>query len=125
MPVQNVSAFATSVLVASSASFPFGFVVKEFTDDSNPIEVGPNVTQSYKMLLDGTLKAYKTAKPIDVALTVIPGGNDDTNLGIILSATKIYKKIIPRLAETVIMTVTYSNGGTVIFNNGALLSGPT
>lgn len=122
--VANVTAFGVSCTVLSTVTFPYGFTIKEdFPDDVDPIQIGDQTVRVPQMLLDGTLYSYATAKPIEVAISVTPGSRSDSNLGIILAASKVKQQLIP-IPDFITMVITYPDGVISTLINGSMVSGP-
>lgn len=119
----NVSGFGTSIVVLALQSFPMGFVLKAFADDVDPISAREVEPVGYEMLYDGDLFAYDKATPVEVAVSVIPGSDDDINLKILLQSKKGAAKILP-LPDITSMVITYPDKGRVILSKGTILRGP-
>lgn len=120
--MKNVTAFSTSVSIVSTVTFPFGFQITQFSDDEDPIKFNEKIVQGTKVLLNGKILAYKTAKPIEVSISVIPGSEDDKMLSLLQAASNVKNQLIP-VEDTVVMTISYPNE-IAIYNGGALVAGP-
>lgn len=124
MTAANISAQGISCTVVSTVTFPYGFSIKEdFPDDVDPITIGNQTVRSSKMLVDGSLYTYITAKPIEVTISVLPGTKSDTNLGVILSASKVQQQLIP-LPDSLSLVISYPDGVTATLIMGSMVSGP-
>lgn len=119
----DLTAHGTSVKVVALQTFPMGFSLKEFADDKDPISVQDDEVGGVEMLYDGTLYPFTRANALRVAISVIPGSNEDINLKILLAARRMRKKIdiIPDVTSIVI---SYPAGGDVVFSNGTIMTGP-
>lgn len=123
MTVANVSSFGIQATLISTVTFPYGFQLTKFPDDSDPIQVDDLTVKAFEMLMDGRLITFQVAKPVQVAISVIPGSNDDINLGVILSATQIRAKLIP-IPDILILMISYPDGTISTLTSGAMISGP-
>ena len=84
----NISGFGTRVVLIASETFPAGIEISQFADDADPIDF-PNLTVADKAMgLNGDLVSWNSANPIETTLNVIPGSEDDVNLGILLEANR-------------------------------------
>jgi hypothetical protein len=121
--MQNISGFGTSVTVIATQSFPLGFNITQFADDTDPIAVDPTEPNGFELLYDGSLFAFGKAAPIKLSVSVIPGSDDDINLKILLAANKSASSYIP-LPDITSMVISYADGGRVVLSNGTILNGP-
>lgn len=120
--MQNISGFGTSLTIIATQSFPFGFGVTKFADDVAPIthkEVEPT---AYQELIDGSLFFFTQAAPVEVAISVIPGSEDDINLKILLQAQKGGIQLLP-VPDVTSMVLSYPKG-KVMLTNGSIIRGP-
>lgn len=121
--MQNISGFGTKLFIVATQSFPVGFTVTKFADDKDPLKVEEVEPTGYELLIDGSLFAFDKGAPVKVAVSVIPGSDDDINLKILLQARKSAPSIVP-LPDVTSMVISYGNGGTVALSSGAIISGP-
>lgn len=119
----DVSGFGTGIVVLALQSFPTGFQLSQFADDSDPIEAKEIEPTGYEMLYDGDLFAFDKATPIEVAVSVIPGTPDDINLKILLQNKHSPKSLIP-LPDITSMVITYPDKGRIVLSKGTILKGP-
>lgn len=123
MSQENISGSGTKVTIVSTVTFPYGFTINSLSDDDIPINVENLEVAKYEMLLNGRMLPFGVAKPVIVELAVVPGSNDDANLSVLLSASRIRQQIVP-IYDIIVMTINYPNGAVNIFSGGAMLSGP-
>ncbi len=119
----DVSGFGTGITIVALQSFPMGFSLSQFADDTDPIVFEEVETSDIELLYDGSLFAYDVASAVRMSVSVIPGSNDDINLKILLSARKGSSSIIP-LPDTTTAVISYPDGGRVILSNGTITKGP-
>ena len=118
----DISGFGTGITIVALQAFPEGFSVSEFSDDKDPLVCEATETNAWDMLYDGSLYFYTKADPIKLSLSVIPGGNDDTNLKILLQGSLSSSGILP-LPRTTSMILNYPSG-FVMLSNGTIYRGP-
>lgn len=123
MSVANVSGFGAQINIVSTVTFPYGFSVDQFPDDVDPIQINELTVKKYEMLIDGRMIHYGTANPVEMAVSVIAGSDNDINLGIILSAARVRRQILP-IPDMIIMVVTYPDDIITTLTNGTIISGP-
>lgn len=119
----NISGFGLKVTVVAVQTFPMGFEIKQFADDSDPLIFEPMEPVGHEMLFDGDLFVFDKAAPVMVALSVLPQTDDDINLKILLSSKKGGLRWLP-FSDITTMVVTYPDGGLVVLSNGSIISGP-
>lgn len=127
---QNISGAGLSVLIASTVSFPFGFVVEEWADDTDPLTFTEIEPTGDETTIDGGIYTFKRATKVYVTLSVIPGSESDQNLRILLDAQKLSLNINDMLSlaadlrDLTIMTISYPDGEVAILSGGTLQKGP-
>lgn len=119
----NVGGFGSNLTIIALSSFPVGFSVSEFADDVDPVIFEDVETTGIEMLYDGSLFAFDKASPIVCRIAVVPGGDDDANLKILLQARKASISFLP-LPDVTSMIITYGGGGRVMLTNGSIIAGP-
>jgi len=119
----DVSAQGAEVMIVALASFPIGFKVSQFADDIDPLVAEDVETTGFEMLYDGSLFAFDKAAAVKLAISVIAGSDDDTNLKILLQSRKGTKSILP-FEDSTNAVITFSDGGRVMLTNGTIISGP-
>ncbi len=87
--MQNVSGFGLSINILASNTFPSGFNVSQFSDDSDPLDLPEYTVGDASSGLNGDLLVWNKASGIHVSISVIPGGVDDTNLEALLDANSV------------------------------------
>lgn len=122
--MENISATGLEVAVKASRTFPAGFTVTAFADDSDPLD-GPNVEiGDSAMGINGDLIVWNTPKPLEVTLNVLPGTEDDKNLETLADANRVAKgKSFARDAITMTFHYPVPNKRFTLIN-GYLKSAP-
>ncbi|OJW21169.1 MAG: hypothetical protein BGO49_24455 [Planctomycetales bacterium 71-10] len=120
---QDISGFGLVVNVIASSTFPAGFVVTQFADDSDPFDI-PSVQIADKAMgVNGDLVVWSRAVPIDVSISVIPGSPDDANLGILAQANRPGRGKAPAL-DSITLTGIYPDGTQITLQSGRLTNAP-
>jgi hypothetical protein len=111
-----------SLNVKASVTFPAGFTVSQFADDTDPLDSASIDVQSTAMGANGDLIVWNSPKPIPVTIGVIPNSDDDKNLSVLLEANRKGKN--KKIAQDEItMTITYADNSTITLSAGAITSG--
>ena len=120
----DISGFGIEARIIASTTFPDGFSVTEFADDADPIDFPSQQIADKAMTLNGDLVTWSTANPIPLTMNVIPGSEDDLNLGILLEANRVGQgKTSARDVITFTSTTPGPEGRTVTFTNGRITDG--
>jgi len=119
----NVSGFGTNIIVLAVQTFPVGFKITQFADDSDPLTMDTVEPSGFEMLYDGSMFVYTKAAPIKMSVSVIPGSDDDINLKILLQTRSIKTNLLP-IDDFVSAIITYPDKGRILLTNGTILSGP-
>lgn len=120
--MQNISGFGLRIIVVALNTFPVGFPVTEFADDSDPFDVPNLQIGDSAMGLNGDLIAWAKANPIKINLNVIPSSIDDINLGILFEANRPGKGKVPA-NDKIIITGIYPSGDIITLTNGIITDG--
>jgi len=121
--MNNVSGFGTVLNIVASKSFPAGFTITQFSDDSDPINIDPVTLTDTAMGVNGDLIAWGKASPIKLVLSVIPDSEDDQNLAILAENNRVGKGKTSNY-DVITLTKTDPAGNTTTFGNGAIISAP-
>lgn len=118
----NVSGTGTRIHLVASSTYPIGIVLTQFSDDADAIDIPQLEIGSTKMGVNGDL--IKWQKPIEIKanVNIVPGGQDDILLGVLLQANRIGRGKLSA-NDNVIMTVTYPDGRIIILNDGIITGG--
>lgn len=120
--MQDISGFGLRVNVRASNTFPAGFNVTQFADDSDPFDIPSIQIGDKAMGLNGDMVSWSIATPLTVSLAVVPGGSDDANLAALMEANRVgLGKTGAR--DVITMTGVYPDGRTVTLRQGKLTDG--
>lgn len=119
----DISGFGLQLQITASTTFPSGFTVSQFADDSDPFDLPEVTIGETAMGLNGDLVNWSKANPLMPKIAVVPGGEDDKNLSILFEANRVGKgKTSARDVITIVGS--YPNGDTITFTEGKILTGP-
>jgi len=118
----DISGFGTRAKVIASVTFPVGFSVTEFADDSDPVDMPPIKIGDSAMGLNGDLLTWATAVTIPVTLSVWANSDADVNLSILLNANRVAKGK-SAAGDSISLVISYPNGDTLTLTRGAIMEG--
>lgn len=119
----DISGFGLQVQIKASVTFPAGVTITQFADDADPFDLPEVVIGETAMGVNGDLISWSKANPLMPALAVVPGSDDDINLGLLFEANRVAKgKQSAR--DVITLVAVYPNGNTVTFSEGKILAGP-
>ncbi|QKN82064.1 phage tail fiber protein [Scandinavium goeteborgense] len=120
--MQDISGFGLQVRVIASKTFPAGFTVTAFADDSDPLDLPALQINDGAGGLNGDMVTWSTHNLIALALAVIPKSEDDKNLAVIYEANRAARGKKP--AKDVITIVgIYPDGSTITLTPGVIKDG--
>lgn len=120
--MQNISGFGLSVNVIASVTFPLGFVVTQFADDADPLDVPSIQVGDSAMGINGDLITWSKANPIKATLNAVPSSEDDINLAILLEANRPGRGKTG-IRDIITMTLVYPSGNFVNLISGIITDG--
>lgn len=118
----DISANGLEIIVKGSVTFPSGFSVTQFADDSDPFDLPDITIADTGMGVNGDLVSWTTPTPIEMNVSVVPNSDDDANLAILFEANRAGKN--KRGAkDKITITGIYPDGKKVTLTNGVIISG--
>lgn len=120
--MQDVSGFGSTVRVVASNTFPAGFTVSQFADDTDPFDIPNLVIADSAMGVNGDLVVWTTANPITMTLAVIPDSEDDRNLAVLLEANRAGRGKNPARDEITLSAI-YPDGRAIVLSPGKITAG--
>lgn len=122
--MKDVSGTGLSVVIIASSTYPSGFNITAFADDSDPLDF-PDVTiTETAMGLNGDLVTWSSPQPLEVNLSVIPGTADDGYLQFLLESNRVAKG--KRSAnDEITLIANYPDGTRKTLRPGRIVSGPS
>lgn len=113
----NISGFGLSITVIATSSFPIGFQLTQFADDTDPIEIAQVTTGNTTMGLNGDIIFASNAEPIVATLSIIPSTDDDLAMQTLFNAGRVGKgKAIIR--DVITIVASYPDGSVKTLTNG-------
>lgn len=85
----NISGFGFLLQLIASNTFPTGFTLSEFADDTDPFDLPSVKIADTAMGLNGTIEVWNNAVIIPISISVIPMSQEDINLAILFSLNKV------------------------------------
>lgn len=119
----NITGTGIFIYVTASQSFPSGFIVSQFTDDADPIDIEDLTIADAAMGLNGNLIVWSKAVPIKLSFNVIPDSDDDQNLEIIADNNRVGANKTS-VGDVINLVVTYPDGATTSYTSGIMLVAP-
>lgn len=120
---QDISGFSSVVTIVADKTYPQGYVVTQFADDADPIDI-PSIQIADKgMGLNGDMVAWSKANPILVNVSVIAGTPDDAALSRLLENNRVGQG---KIGARDVITLTYvrPNATQTTFQLGIITDGP-
>lgn len=120
--MQDISAFGIRVQIIASTTFPAGINITQFADDGDSLDVPSQQIADKAMGVNGDLIVWSKANPIVITLNVIPDGDDDKNLQVLLEANRVGRgKRSAR--DTITMTAVYPDDSKRTWTLGKITDG--
>lgn len=115
----DISNFGAVVNIIASSTFPAGFPITQFSDDTDPFDFPSVQIGEVAMGVNGDLITWSRANPLPATLSVIVGSEDDIALQIIAKNNRVGKGKSNAL-DTITITVIYPDNTTVTFTGGKM-----
>lgn len=119
----DISGFGAVVNIIASNSFPAGFPVTQFADDSDPLDFAAIQIADTAMGLNGDLISWARAVTLPMVISVIPGTEDDTNLQNLADLNRVAQGKISAY-DDITATVIYPDGTLVTLTGGKITNAP-
>ena len=119
--MQDITGFGVVVNIIASNTFPTGFLVTQFADDSDPLDLPAIQIADAQMGLNGDMVKWAKAAIIPFTLNVIPNGEDDLNLQILGDANRVAQGKLSAF-DNITATVAYPDGRIVTLTGGVLMN---
>lgn len=120
--MEDVSGTGIEITVIAAPTFPTGIKVSAFADDADPLDSPELQIAEWGMGVNGDLVIWRTPKPIEVTLNVIPNTEEDKNLAILYDANRVSKGKAS-VKDVITLIAKYPDGTTKMLTNGAIVSG--
>ncbi len=120
--MQNISGFGTSITLLAVQTFPLGFTLESFSDDTDPLTAKAVEPSGYELLYDGSLFPFTKASAIELSISVLADSEDDINLKILLQTRSIRSNLLP-IEDFISLIISYPNNNRILLSNGTILNG--
>ena len=120
---QDISGQGLEINITATGTFPLGFVVNQFADDADPLDIADIQLADTAMGLNGDLISWNNANPIPMVINVIPGSFDDTNLSILAEANRVGRNKISA-KDTISASIVYPDGNICTLTGGRITNAP-
>lgn len=121
---QDISGQGLEINITASNTFPSGFVINQFADDADPLDIADIQIAETAMGLNGDLISWNTANPIPMITNVIPGSDDDVNLGILAESNRVGRGKVSS-KDKITANIVYPDGRIITLTDGKLTNAPT
>jgi hypothetical protein len=121
--MQDISAFGLQIQLIATSTFPVGFNITEFADDTDPFDVPSLQVADKAMGINGDLIVWSKANPILISISLVPGSLEDILMALLLEANRVGKGKISN-ADTITMVGEYPNGTIITLLQGRITDGP-
>lgn len=120
--MNDISVFGLRVNLIASETFPSGIVLTQFADDADPFDSPSTQIRDKAMGANGDMITWGKANPIPLTINLIPGSEDDENMGVLLEANRVAKgKFGAR--DVITINVQYPDGRSRNFSQGVITDG--
>jgi len=123
--MSDISGFGMNIRLIAGITFPIGFGITEFADDTDPFDI-PDIQMADKAMgLNGDLVVWSMPAPIEVSIAVVPDSDDDRNLALIADSNRIGKGKSP-ISDVITMTRSFPGTDEIplTLTNGKMISAP-
>lgn len=117
-----ISGFGLQAYLIASNTFPAGFLITQFADDSDPLDAPSMQIGDTAMGLNGDLVTWSKANPIKANLNIIPSSGDDTNLAILFEANRVARGKVGA-QDIITLNIIYPDGRFVTCIQGVITDG--
>lgn len=116
---QDISGFGTVISLVASNTFPAGFAITSFADDSDPVDQPAIKIGDFALGVNGDPISWRRAVPIPVTINVIPDSQDDINLSVLANANRVAQGKTSA-NDVLTMTIAYPNGNIITLSGGSI-----
>jgi tail fiber protein gp32 len=116
----NAPFFGTSLQILSTFTFPAGFEVTQFADDSDPIDFPSLKIGDGAMGPNGDLVVWSSAAPILMNINIIATSDDDKNLSILAETSRVGRGKLS-VPELITASIVYPDGSLATLTGGKIV----
>ena len=107
----DISGFGTKVILTASVTFPESIEITQFSNDADPVDMASVKIGELQLGVNGDPISWSKAIPLPMVLNVIPGSDDDINLGILFDANRVAQGKLS-VQDEITAVVVYADGTT-------------
>ncbi len=115
----DISGFGAIVNIIASNTFPFGFPISQFSDDSDSFDFPSISIGDAAMGVNGDLITWSKANPLKGTISAIVGSDDDLALQTIAKNNLVGKGKSNAL-DIITMTIIYPDNTQITFTGGKM-----
>lgn len=121
--MENISGYGLTGRVTASNTFPTGFDVTKFADDTDPLDAPDLDVAETAFGLNGDMVTWTRPTGIEIIIAVLPNSDEEANLAAIVEANRVAKKK-PGARDIIDIVLSYPNGSTATLSTGVVVTGP-
>ena len=119
----NVSASGATMRIVASESFPSGFSVYKYSDESDPFDIPDQEITGTGKDINGNLVYWSVQSATELTIAVLANTEEDRNLSVIYENNRAGKGRVP-VDDEITIVVIFPDGETRTYLGGKMTSGP-
>lgn len=119
----DISGFGSVVTIVASNTYPTGFPITQFSDDTDAFDSASIQIADAAMGLNGDLITWSKAAKIPVVISVIPNSTDDLALELLANNNRVGKGK-SNAGDIITLTRILPDGSTITYTNGKITDAP-
>lgn len=120
--MSDISAMGLKVTIMAVPSYPTGFTLTKFADDGDSINLPEMTIMEHGIGVNGDLVVWRTAKPCEIEINLIPGTEDAKNMENLFKLNMTQKDKLSS-KDTLTMAVVHPDGKTDLLTEGYIVAG--
>jgi hypothetical protein len=121
--MENISGFGLLANLTASRTFPNGFQISKFADDTDPLDAPDLEVAETAFGLNGDMVTWTRPTGIEITVSVLPNSDEEANLAALVEANRVAKKK-PGARDVINIVLAYPNGDTATCSTGVVVTGP-
>ena len=120
--MSDISAMGLKVTIMAVPSYLAGFTLTKFADDGDSINLPEMTIMEHGIGVNGDLVVWRTAKPCEIEVNLIPGTEDAKNMENLFKLNMTQKDKLSS-KDTLTMAVVHPDGKTDLLTEGYIVAG--
>lgn len=120
--MSDISAMGLKVTIMAVPSYPAGFTLTKFADDGDSINLPEMTIMEHGIGVNGDLVVWRTAKPCEIEINLIPGTEDSKNMENLFKLNMTQKDKLSS-KDTLTMAIVHPDGKTDLLTEGYIVAG--